>query len=110
MPRHGSDSASALYSKGENALKEFKAETALFCPLPAEFHVLFDLVVQIEHALNRMPHPKLPRTLWTFGSIAQVRVPETPESLVACLAGACERVDEPQLLQRRMKVPANDVG
>jgi len=32
-----------------------------------------------------VPHPKFPKTLWTFGSIAHVRVPETPERVVACL-------------------------
>ena len=57
-----------------------------------------------------MPHPKSPKTLWTFGSIAQVRDPETPERVVACLVGAGERVDEPQLLERRVKVPAKDAG
>jgi hypothetical protein len=62
----------------------------------------------VGHALICVPHPKLPKTLWTFGSIAQVRVPETPERVVACLVGAGERVDEPQLLQRRVKVPAKN--
>jgi hypothetical protein len=39
-----------------------------------------------------------------------MRVPETPERVVACLVRAGERVDEPQLLQRRVKVPAKDAG
>lgn len=74
----------------------------------AEFHVLFDLVLEIGHALIRVPHPKLPKTLWTFGTIAQVRVPEAPERVMACFVGAGKRVDEPQILQSRMKVPAKD--
>jgi len=48
-----------------------------------------------------VPHPELPKTFWTFGSIAQVRVPETPERVVACLVGAGERIDKTQLPQRR---------
>jgi len=39
-----------------------------------------------------------------------VRVPETPEGVVACLVGAGERVDEPQLLERQVKAPAKDAG
>jgi hypothetical protein len=57
-----------------------------------------------------VPHPKFPKTLWTFGSIAQVRVPETPERVVACLVGANKRVNEPQMLQRRVKMPAKVAG
>jgi hypothetical protein len=53
-----------------------------------------------------VPQPKFPKTLWISASIAQVRVPETPEGMMASLVGAGERVDEPQLLQRWVKVPA----
>jgi hypothetical protein len=54
-----------------------------------------DLDSTVGHALICVPHPKLPKTLWTFGSIAQVRVPEVPERVVARLVGTSERVDEP---------------
>jgi hypothetical protein len=85
------------------------AAKALWNDLLAELFVLFDLVVKIAHALICVAHPELPKTFRTCGAIAEMRIPEAPECMVASLVGAGEWIHEPQLLQRRMKVPANDV-
>jgi hypothetical protein len=65
-------------------------------------HILFDLVVEIGHALIRVPHPELLETLGTTGTIPKMRVSKAPECMVARFAVAGEQVDEFQLLQRRM--------
>ena len=39
-----------------------------------------------------------------------MRVPEPPKGIVARFLSSSARVDEAQLLQRRMMVPASDVG
>jgi hypothetical protein len=36
-------------------------------------------------------------TLWTFGSITQVRVSDTPKRVVACLVGAGQPSEESEL-------------
>jgi len=90
--------------------RQFEAETTLPRPLSPEGSVLFDLVVEGGHGVVGVSHPKLQETLGTSGSIPEMRVAETSESVVARLAGSGKRVDESELLQHRVKMPAKNVG
>jgi hypothetical protein len=72
-----------------------------------ERHALYDLVVEIGHALIRVPHPELLETLGTHCTIPKMRVSEAPECMVARVAVAGERVDEFHLLQPDAHLPAS---
>jgi len=56
-----------------------------------------------------VPHPELLKALGTLSAIPKMCVPEAPEGMVACLVIASMWVHEPEFLERRMKVPANDI-
>ncbi|MGC2617128.1 MAG: hypothetical protein WA354_24045 [Terracidiphilus sp.] len=69
-----------------------------------------DLVVKVSHAVTGVAHPKLLETFRTLGVVAEVRVPETTKSVVACFVIAGVWVDEPSLLKCRVEMATQNTG
>jgi len=72
-------------------------------------NILSDLVVEVVHGIPRVTHPVIAQTVWALSLVPQVRISEAPERMIPCFMRPGMRVYELQLLERGMKVPADNV-